>query len=101
MDFITNTISSIVSAPFICIGWIVIGIIAGALARRIMGSKNRPLIEDLILGLIGAVIGGFIARLLGWGIPSGGIMLVIVNLVIATIGAVALIAIGRMIRGRR
>lgn len=93
-------ISSIIKSPFICIGWIVVGAVAGALARRIMGAKNRPLINDIVLGLLGAIVGGFLAGLLNPDLPTGGIGLVLVNLVIATLGAAALIALGRMIRGR-
>ena len=101
MDFITNTISWIIKTPLICIGWIIVGIVAGALARRIMGSKDRPLINDMILGLLGAAVGGIIAPLIGLGTSSGGLTEYLTSIVIATIGAIVLIAIGRVIRGRR
>lgn len=87
--------------PIICIGWLIVGAIAGTLARQIMKSSDAPLINDIVLGLIGSVIGGFIAGLLGIGRPDGGIERVIINLVISVIGAVIVIYIGRMIRGRR
>lgn len=93
-------ISSIIKSPFICVGWIVVGAVAGALARRIMGAKDRPLVNDIILGLVGAIVGGFVAGLFNPSLPTGGIGLVLANLVIATVGAVVLIALGRMIRGR-
>ncbi len=98
---IGELIGSIVSAPFICIGWIIVGAIAGAVARQIMGSSNRPFLSDLILGLLGALVGGFVASLLGLYKPDGGLGLVLVNLVIAIVGAVILIAIGRALMGRR
>ncbi|MBI5668798.1 MAG: GlsB/YeaQ/YmgE family stress response membrane protein [Chloroflexi bacterium] len=94
-------IGDIIAAPFICIGWIIVGAIAGAVARQIMGSRDQPFISDLILGLIGAVVGGFVASLLGLYRPDGGLGLVLVNLVIAIVGAIILIAIGRAIMGRR
>lgn len=98
---IGGLIGSIVASPFICIGWIIVGAIAGAVARQIMGSGDRPFLSDLILGLVGAVVGGFVASLLGLYKPDGGIALVLVNLVIAIVGAIILIAIGRALMGRR
>ncbi len=99
MPSISDVINTIVSTPFICIGWIIVGAIAGAAARSLMGSRDAPFLSDLILGLIGAVIGGFIAGLLGFYKPEGGLTLVLVNLILAIIGAVILIAIGRAISG--
>jgi uncharacterized membrane protein YeaQ/YmgE (transglycosylase-associated protein family) len=93
MDFIGD----ILSAPFICVGWIIVGAIAGAIARSIMRSQDAPFFSDLILGIAGAIIGGFVASLLGVGPrPSDtGLTLVLINLVIATVGAAVLLAIGR------
>lgn len=89
--------------PIICVGWLIVGAIAGALARQVMGSSNAPLINDIVLGLIGSVIGGFVAGLVGLApsAASSGIERVIVNLVIAVVGAVIVIVIGRALRGRR
>ncbi len=47
--------------PIICIGWIIVGAIAGGLARQLMGSKDQPFINDVVLGLVGSVVGGFVA----------------------------------------
>lgn len=88
--------------PILCIGWIIVGALAGSVARQIMGSKDQPFINDVILGLIGSVVGGFVAGLLGFGNPNtGGLERVIVNFILAVIGAAILIFIGRSIRGRR
>lgn len=89
MDFIGD----ILAAPFICIGWIIVGAIAGSLARSIMKSGDQPFLSDLILGIVGAFVGGLIAGILGLGIGenSSGLGLVIVNLGIATAGAIVLI----------
>ena len=87
--------------PIICVGWIIVGAIAGALARQIMGSKDQPFINDVILGLVGSIIGGFVAGLVGIGRPDGGLDRVIINLLISIVGAIILIYIGRLIRGRR
>lgn len=90
MDFIGD----ILAAPFICIGWVIVGAIAGSLARTIMKSNDQPFLSDLILGIAGAFVGGLIAGLvgLGPGEDSSGLGLVLVNLVIATVGASILIA---------
>lgn len=95
MDFIGD----IISAPFICLGWIIVGAIAGSLARTIMRSGDRPFIMDLILGIAGAFVGGLLAGLVGLapGDDAGGLGLVLANLVIATIGAILLIGIWRMV----
>jgi uncharacterized membrane protein YeaQ/YmgE (transglycosylase-associated protein family) len=88
-------------APFNCVLWLLVGFIAGAGARRIMQAPNYPFIQDVILGILGAVVGAFI---LGFVAPdvyrTGGLNLVIVNLVVATIGACLLIALRRMFTGK-
>ncbi len=89
MDFIGDILAS----PFICLGWIIVGAIAGSLARSIMKSSDSPFFSDVILGIGGALVGGLLAGLVGLG-PSedaSGLGLVIVNLIIATIGAIILI----------
>jgi uncharacterized membrane protein YeaQ/YmgE (transglycosylase-associated protein family) len=93
-------INDILASPFICLGWIIVGAIAGALAHSIMRS-SAPLIGDIILGLLGAVVGGFLVSLLGIYRAEGGLTGVIVSLLIATVGAVILIALGRLLTGRR
>ena len=93
-------LSWLIMAPFACIGWIIIGFIAGALARRLMGSSNAPFILDIILGVVGAWVGGFILGLLGFG-GALDIGFGIGSLITALIGAVVLIFIGRLLfRGR-
>jgi uncharacterized membrane protein YeaQ/YmgE (transglycosylase-associated protein family) len=96
MDFVGD----VVSAPLICLGWLIVGAIAGALARAIMRSGNEPLISDIILGIAGAFVGGIIAGILGMDptADTSGLSEVLVNLVVATIGAMVLIGIWRVIR---
>jgi uncharacterized membrane protein YeaQ/YmgE (transglycosylase-associated protein family) len=69
---------------------IAIGILAGFLAGQIMRGRGYGLLLDLVLGLVGAVIGGFVFSLLGlhgYGLVG--------QLVIATAGAVMLIWVAR------
>lgn len=83
-----------------CIGWIIIGVIAGGLARQIMGERNGGCLPNLILGIVGAFVGGLIVN--GLGIRDNlDIGLGLGSLVTALIGAVALIAIGRFFSGRQ
>jgi uncharacterized membrane protein YeaQ/YmgE (transglycosylase-associated protein family) len=79
------------------IGWIIIGLIAGALAKLIMpGDDPGGFIITIILGIAGALVGGFLAGLIGIG--GGGF---IWTIIIATIGAIILLAIYRAVAGGR
>lgn len=79
------------------IGWIIIGLIAGALGKLIMpGDDPGGIIVTILLGIAGALVGGFLAGLIGIG--GGG---VIWTIIIATIGAIILLAIYRAIVGGR
>ena len=69
--------------------WLVVGLVAGFLASRVMRGGGYGLIGDIIIGLIGAFIGGWLAGLLG----IGGSSSLIVSIVIAFIGACILLAI--------
>jgi uncharacterized membrane protein YeaQ/YmgE (transglycosylase-associated protein family) len=69
--------------------FILIGLAAGWLAGQIMKSKYG-LIGDLIVGVVGAVLGGFLFGLVGF--VAGGLL---AELIVATVGAIALIAILR------
>jgi len=73
------------------LGWIVIGIIAGWVTGKLMRGAGYGILMDLILGLIGAVIGGWIFGLLG--ISSYGFL---GSLAAATVGAIVLVAIARL-----
>ncbi len=69
------------------IGWIVIGVVAGWLAEKVMG-RSHGLVTNLIVGVVGALIGGFIAENL-MGQPVGGFNLV--TLLVAFLGACLLL----------
>jgi uncharacterized membrane protein YeaQ/YmgE (transglycosylase-associated protein family) len=78
------------------IGWIVIGIVAGWLAEQVMG-RNHGLVTNLIVGVLGALIGGFVAgNLLGLGV--GGFNLV--TLLVAFGGAVLLLFLLGLVKRR-
>ena len=75
--------------------WVVIvGLIAGWLASKIMKRSGQGMLGDLLLGVVGAVVGGWLIRLVGFS-SSGGL---IPSVLTATVGAIALIALARAIR---
>jgi len=80
------------------IGFIVAGLVIGALARLIKpGKQNLSLLVTLLLGLVGSVIGGLVANLLG----TGGIFeLNVLGFVVAVIAAVLLIGVAEGASGR-
>jgi uncharacterized membrane protein YeaQ/YmgE (transglycosylase-associated protein family) len=81
------------------IGWIIIGIAAGWLTGFIMKGSGFGWLMDMVIGLIGAVIGGAIFRSIGYGGPeSHGL---IVSIIIATIGAVILTFLIHLFTGKR
>ena len=80
------------------IAWLIVGLVAGWLAGQLMKGGGYGLIGDIILGIIGALVGGFLAsRLLN--IDVNGFNLV--SILIAFVGACIVIAIGRMLSGNR
>jgi len=68
------------------VGWILFGLIVGVVAKLIMpGPDPGGMIVTILLGIVGALIGGFIGRMLGWygeGDPVGFIMAVIGAIVV-------------------
>ncbi|NVJ24951.1 MULTISPECIES: GlsB/YeaQ/YmgE family stress response membrane protein [Myxococcus] len=74
--------------------WAVIGLIAGWLASAVVGG-GYGVIGDIVVGVVGAFLGGFIFRALGAGTPFGGIA---GTIFVAFIGAVVLLLILRAIR---
>ncbi len=79
------------------IAWIIIGGIAGALAKLIMpGDDPGGIIVTILIGIAGAFVGGFLTSLIGMG--GGGF---IWTIIVATLGAIILLAIYRAIVGGR
>ncbi|WP_164018615.1 GlsB/YeaQ/YmgE family stress response membrane protein [Pyxidicoccus trucidator] len=74
--------------------WAVIGLIAGWLASAVVGG-GYGVIGDIVVGVVGAFIGGFIFRALGAGAPFGGLA---GTIFVAFIGAVVLLLLLRLIR---
>jgi uncharacterized membrane protein YeaQ/YmgE (transglycosylase-associated protein family) len=94
---------------FAIIGWIVFGALAGLIAKALMPGKDPGgCIVTILIGIAGAFIGGYIGRaLLGYGADTHGDTRdltqpgFLMSLVLAVVGAVILLAIYRLIKGRR
>lgn len=81
------------------LAWIVFGLLAGWVAKLIMpGSDPQGCIITMVIGVLGAVIGGFIGSALGFGAVTG---FNLKSFLIAVVGAVLLLALYHLIRGRR
>jgi uncharacterized membrane protein YeaQ/YmgE (transglycosylase-associated protein family) len=78
--------------------WCIVGLVAGVLASLVMGGTGFGIIGDIIIGIVGAFVGGWIFRSLGVTSPMGGLAGVIF---VAFIGAMVLIFLLRVIRGGR
>jgi uncharacterized membrane protein YeaQ/YmgE (transglycosylase-associated protein family) len=76
--------------------WCIVGLIAGVLASLAMGGTGYGIIGDIIIGIVGAFVGGWLFSMLGVSSPIGGMG---GTIFVAFIGAVVLLFILRLIRG--
>jgi uncharacterized membrane protein YeaQ/YmgE (transglycosylase-associated protein family) len=81
------------------LAWIVVGLIAGWLAGVVMKGSGYGVIGDIILGIIGAVLGGFLAGAL-FNVPDAISGFNLTTILVAFLGAVILVAIVRALPGR-
>ena len=80
------------------IAWILLGLVAGWLAGQVMKGGGYGLVGDIVLGIVGAVVGGFLASsLLGLDVNGFNVM----SILIAFAGACLVIAISRAVSGNR
>ena len=81
------------------ISWIILGLIAGALAKLVMPGKDPGgIIVTILLGIAGAFVGGFVASVFDMGGPN---RLSVGSIILATVGAIILLVIYRMVKRRR
>jgi uncharacterized membrane protein YeaQ/YmgE (transglycosylase-associated protein family) len=79
------------------IGWIIFGLIVGALAKLVMpGRDPGGIIVTMLLGIAGALLGGWIGRAAGWYGPNDS-----AGFLMSFLGAIILLFIYRMVVGRR
>jgi len=79
------------------IWWIIVGLIAGWITGKIMKGSGYGALMDIGVGIVGALIGGFIMQSLGMAGQGG----MIYTIIVAVIGAVILTLIVRLVTGKR
>jgi uncharacterized membrane protein YeaQ/YmgE (transglycosylase-associated protein family) len=77
--------------------WLIVGLISGVLASLVVGSAGGILI-DIVIGIVGAFIGGWLFNAAGWHAPFSGLA---GTIFVAFVGAVILLVVLHLIRGRR
>ena len=80
------------------IGWIVLGLIAGFIASKIVNKQGEGVILDIILGIIGAIEGGFLFIQFG---AAGVTGFNLYSMLVAIVGAVVVLLIYHAVFGRR
>ncbi|MBV8183443.1 MAG: GlsB/YeaQ/YmgE family stress response membrane protein [Hyphomicrobiales bacterium] len=79
------------------IGWIVLGLIAGFIASKIVNRRGEGVLLDIVLGIVGALVGGFVFAQLG---ATGITGFNLYSMFVAVVGAVVVLLIYHMIAGR-
>ena len=77
--------------------WILFGALVGWLAGKIMKSRNSFWI-NVLLGIVGSIVGGFVASLLGFGALGAGLNFNIPNIIISVAGACIVIFLARALK---
>jgi uncharacterized membrane protein YeaQ/YmgE (transglycosylase-associated protein family) len=80
------------------IGWIILGLISGFIASKIVNNTGQGVILDIVLGIIGAVVGGWIFAQFGYGGVNG---FNIWSMFVSVVGAIIVLWIYHLITGQR
>jgi len=80
------------------IGWLILGLIAGFVASKLYVGTGQGVVLDIVLGIVGAVVGGFLFDLIGAGGING---FNLYSMIVAIVGAVVVLWIYHAIAGRR
>jgi uncharacterized membrane protein YeaQ/YmgE (transglycosylase-associated protein family) len=80
------------------IAWIVLGLIAGFIGSKIVNKRGEGLLLDIILGVIGAVVGGWLFHVFG---AAGVTGLNLYSLLVAVVGAIVVLVIYHALTGRK
>jgi uncharacterized membrane protein YeaQ/YmgE (transglycosylase-associated protein family) len=80
------------------IAWLVVGLISGFLASKVVNKAGSGIVMDIVLGVVGALVGGFIFNALGHSAPSG---INIYSIFVSFVGAVIVLVIYHAVAGRR
>jgi uncharacterized membrane protein YeaQ/YmgE (transglycosylase-associated protein family) len=77
------------------IGWLILGLIAGFIASKIVNKSGEGVILDILLGIVGAVVGGFLFSIVGAAPVTG---LNIYSMIVAVIGAIVVLLVYHAVR---
>ncbi len=80
------------------IGWLILGLIAGFVASKLVNKQGEGMILDIVLGIIGAFVGGFLFSLIG---ASGVTGFNLYSMLVAIVGAVVILVLYHALFGRR
>jgi uncharacterized membrane protein YeaQ/YmgE (transglycosylase-associated protein family) len=80
------------------LAWIVLGLVAGFVASKIVNRTGEGVVLDVVLGIVGAVVGGFIFNAVGANGVSG---FNVWSLFVAVLGAIVVLGIKHALMGRR
>lgn len=80
------------------IAWLVVGLIAGFIASKIINKRGEGFLMDIVLGVVGAIVGGFIFNFFGHSGASG---INIYSIFVAVIGAIVVLLAYHAVVGRR
>lgn len=80
------------------IAWIILGLIAGFIASKIINKSGEGLVLDIVLGIVGAVVGGWLFRTFGM---SGVTGLNLYSLIVAVVGAIVLLVVYHLLFRRK
>ena len=80
------------------LAWILLGLVAGFIGSKIVNKTGEGLVMDIVLGIVGAVVGGFLFNIFG---AAGVTGLNIYSLIVAVIGAIVVLVLYHMVFRRR
>ena len=80
------------------LAWIVLGLISGFIASKLVNRRGEGIVLDILLGVVGAFVGGWLFRIFGAHGVSG---LNLYSIFVAVIGSVVLLVLYHAVRGRR
>lgn len=80
------------------IAWLVLGLIAGFIGSKIVNKSGQGLLMDIVLGIVGAVVGGFLSSALGGPGVTG---VNITSIIVSVIGAVVVLFVYHAVVGKR
>jgi uncharacterized membrane protein YeaQ/YmgE (transglycosylase-associated protein family) len=80
------------------LAWIILGLVAGFISSKVVNHSGEGVIIDIVLGVVGAFVGGFLFNMFG---ATGVTGLNIWSLLVATLGAIVVLVIKHAITGRR